>query len=172
MTHRGNIRMKHWINYAAIAALICICSAQARGQEKPPRPVSVYTMQNLSFGAFYQGINGGTVTVDYDGMRIATGDVILAGLGYAFYSAIFEIESEPGYLITIMNGPGATLTGSNGGSMILQIGEASTGNPFIATNGSPARTEVKIGGTLVVGPPGANPPGNYSGSFYITFIQE
>ncbi|TWV93657.1 DUF4402 domain-containing protein [Chitinophaga pinensis] len=52
------------------------------------------------------------------------------------------------------------------------MGTASTGTPFIATATSPARTIVRIGGTLTVGPPPANPAGNYSGVFQVTFIQE
>ncbi len=155
-----------------MTVLLCGNFPKSSAQEKPPVPVSIYTLQNLSFGAFYQSINGGTVEVDYNGLRVATGDVILAGMGYAFYPAIFEVESEPGCIIHIVHGTYVTLTGSNGGSMTMQIGEADTGSPFIATSGSPARTEVRIGGTLIVGSPGANPPGNYSGSFDITFIQE
>ncbi|WP_409994888.1 DUF4402 domain-containing protein [Chitinophaga pinensis] len=42
----------------------------------------------------------------------------------------------------------------------------------MATATSPARTIVRIGGTLTVGPPPANPAGNYSGVFQVTFIQE
>jgi hypothetical protein len=159
------------VKMPGILAILCL-PFFAVAQEKPPRPISVYTAQNLSFGAFYQGITGGTVEIDYNGVRYSTGDVILAGLGYTFYAAIFEVEAEPGYLVNILNGPDATLSGSNGGSMILHVGNASTGNPFIVTSIPPGRTQVRIGGILTVGNPGANPPGNYSGSFSITFIQE
>ncbi len=95
-----------------------------------------------------------------------------ANLGYPFSPAIFEIDANPGTLISIMNGPDVTLTGSNGGFLSLHIGTSSTGTPFIATATSPARTIVRIGGTLTVGPPLANPSGNYSGVFQVTFIQE
>jgi hypothetical protein len=152
--------------------LLCSTFFPVAGQEKPPRPISVQTAQNLSFGAFFHGITGGTVIIDYDGIRSTTGDIILANLGYTYYPAIVEIDAEPGYLVHIMNGPDVSLSGSNGGSVTLHPGEASTGNSFICTAVPPGRTEVRIGGTLIVSNPGANPSGNYSGIFQVTFIQE
>lgn len=146
----------------------------ARAQEPPPRPISVYVnpAQGLIFGAFFQGITGGTVILYPDGSRSVTGTIVQANLGYPFSPAIFEVDANPGTLISIMNGPDVTLTGSNGGFLSLHIGTASTGSPFIATATTPARTIVRIGGTLTVGPPPANPAGNYSGVFQVTFIQE
>jgi hypothetical protein len=143
---------------------------QAVAQQKPPRPISVVVnpLDALKFGAFYQGISGGTVTVSETGSRSVSGDVIQLNMGSSFTPAIFEVQALPGTLIHIVNGPNATLTGP-GGSMTLTIGTASTGPSFITTLNS---TYVKIGGTLLVKSPSANPPGNYSGTFTVTFIQE
>lgn len=154
-------------------ALVAILQ-QAKAQVKPPRPIAVYVnlAQGLSFGAFYQGVSGGNVIIYANGSRSVSGDIIQANMGYSFSSAIFEVEALPGTLISILNGPDVTLAGSNGGLMTLQIGAASTGTSFIATVGAPSTTQVKIGGTLIVGNPLANPPGAYSGSFSVTFIQE
>ncbi|MGE5393338.1 MAG: DUF4402 domain-containing protein, partial [Candidatus Saccharibacteria bacterium] len=68
-----------------------------------------------------------------------------------------------------LNGPDALLTGSNGGTLTLKIGDSSTRSPFITRS---QYTDVFIGGTLIVGPLTANPAGAYSGTFQVTFIQE
>ncbi|MBO9730340.1 MAG: DUF4402 domain-containing protein [Chitinophaga sp.] len=146
----------------------------AAAQEPPPRPIAVYVnpAQGLIFGAFFQGMSGGTVIIYPDGSRSVTGSVVQANLGYPFSPAIFEVEANRGTLISILNGPDVILTGSNGGTISLHIGSASTGSSFICTATPPARNLVKIGGTLTVGSPLSNPSGNYSGIFTVTFIQE
>lgn len=143
-------------------------------QEPPPRPIAIYVnpAQGLIFGAFFQGIAGGSVILYPDGSRSVTGDIIQANLGIPFSPAIFEVEANRGTLISILNGPDVLLTGSNGGTMQLHIGTASTGSSFISSTQAPARTQVRIGGTLTVGNKLANPAGVYSGSFNVTFIQE
>jgi len=141
--------------------------------ENPPRPVVVYVnpAQGLIFGAFYQGSSGGTVIIYPDGSRSTTGSVIQTSQGFSFSPAIFEVDAEPGTLVTIVNGPDVTLSGSNGGSISLHIGNADPVSPFIARAISPGRTQIRIGGTLTLISPLANPPGNYSGTFSVTFIQ-
>jgi len=147
---------------------------KVKAQEPPPRPISVYVnpAQGLIFGAFFQGISGGSVILYPDGSRSVTGDIVQANLGIPFSPAIFEVDANPGTVVSILNGPDVILTGSNGGSIRLHIGTASTGSPFITTARPPSRTEVRIGGTLTVGSALANPSGTYSGSFSVTFIQE
>ena len=154
--------------------LLLHVTQSARAQEPPPRPISVYVnpAQGLIFGAFFQGVTGGTVTVHPDGSRTVSGSIVQANLGFPFSPAIFEVDANPGTLISIMNGSDVVLSGSNGGTLSLHIGPANTGTPFIATAISPSRTLVRIGGTLTVGSPPANPAGNYSGLFSVTFIQE
>lgn len=153
--------------------LICsICLyIPAFAQEQPPKPivVTVSTLQHLSFGTFIQSGASGTVTVDYTGSRTATGSVILPGMFSIVTPALFQVSALPGTLITLVNGTASTLTGSNGGSLILNLGQSNTGSPFITTGSS---TDVFIGGTLTVGPTGANPAGIYNGTFTVTFIQQ
>lgn len=145
-----------------------------QGQEQPPRPlaVTVSLSQNLNFGAFYHGNIGGTVIIYNDGSRSSSGDIVLLTMGYTFSTGLYDVVANPGTLVSILNGPNAILTGSNGGSMILQIGESDPGSPFIITTPPPAATQVRIGGTLNVGNPITNPPGNYGGTFDVTFVQE
>lgn len=140
----------------------------------PPDParISAYTLQNLRFGAFTQGAIGGTITVSSTGVRTATGDVVLLNMGVLYSEAIFEVEGILGTVISINNGPNATLTGSNGGSMSMTIGNSNPVSPITILSQPPARTQINIGGVLNVGNPAANPPGTYTGTFYITFNQE
>jgi len=143
-------------------------------QEKPPRPMAIYvsTVQHLNFGDIILGPTGGTVTVHSDGTRTSTGDIVLGNFGSSYSPALIEVEANRGTLITILNGPDATLTGSNGGTMTMHIGLSYPTSPFVTTYNYPARTLVYIGGTLTVGTSSANPEGAYSGSFMVTFIQE
>ena len=131
--------------------------------------ISITKVQNLSFGAFSQGNAGGTITVSNSGERSATGAVIPLNLGIQYFQAAFDVEAPAGTIISISNGADATLRGSKGGSMPLQIGNSDVGSPFITT--ASGKTRVNIGGTLSVGSPSANPPDAYSGSFYITLTK-
>jgi hypothetical protein len=154
--------------------LLFIFQSPVLAQEDPPRPISVYVYpaQGLSFGALSPGASGGSVIVYPDGSRSATGDVILLNMGYTFSAALFGIEANPGTLISVLNGLDATLTGSNGGTMTLQLGSSDPLSPFVCTLPRPGRNLVRIGGTLIVDSPLASPAGSYSGSFNVTFFQE
>jgi len=158
-----------WCEFAAGIFCIgfCISSVPAFTQIS-----SVNCVQNLSFGAFSQGSMGGTISVSADGYRSATGSIVPLNLGVNYFQAIFEIEAPEGTIISIMNGGNSTLLGSNGGSMTLQIGDADPASPFAITIPPPGKTRINVGGTLTVGNPAQNPPGNYNGTFFITFNNE
>lgn len=155
-------------------ALFLLYGLTVQAQPPPPRPINVFInpAQGLIFGAFFQGVTGGTVILFPDGSRSATGDLVLANLGVPFSPAIYEIDANAGTLISILNGPDVMLTGSNGGSIRLHIGNSSPASPFITTAIPPGRTQVRIGGTLIVGSPLANPSGSYNGTYSVTFIQQ
>ena len=168
---------KFLVKYLFVNALVfttIFSYAQTPTDSLPGDPggLYVYTIQNLAFGAFYHGNTGGTLMLAGDGSRSATGDVVLLNLGITYFNAIFEIEAPPGTIVSILNGPDATLTGSSGGSMLLSIGSSSPAAPFSTVLSPPSRTQVNIGGTLTIGNNAASPPGSYTGTFYITFNHE
>jgi hypothetical protein len=134
--------------------------------------LSVYTIQNMSFGAFHPGNNGGTISISSTGDRTVTNDVVALNLGVSYFQAMFEIEAPEGTIISILNGPAVTLNGSNGGTMSLQLGAASPASPFNISIAPPGRTQLSVGGTLTVGNATSTPAGSYSGTFTITFNQE
>jgi hypothetical protein len=157
---------------ASLVLLLFALSLDGLAQEPPPRPVDVTVVQNLGFGAFAQGAAGGTVTVNSGGLRSSSGDIILLNLGFLFNAASYRLVGNAGTVISILNGPDVTLPGSNGGSMTLHIGASDPASPFVLTTVPPAFTIMNVGGILTVGNPGSNPPGNYSGTFDVTLIQE
>ena len=129
---------------------------------KPPRPMSVSSVQSLNFGTISVGNDGGTVTIDQFGGRTASGQVF--PLGSATSPATFYIDVEPGTPISLATTFDTSLSDGNGHSITLHIED----NIFIATGVQ--KTLLSIGGTLTIG--AATPPGNYVGSFFITFVQE
>jgi len=172
---RNKIKILNIISLRIVIAglLLLMPLIVASGQEPPPRPISVtVTSQGLCFGTFTQGAAGGTVTVTAAGSRSSTGDVILLNLTPVHTAAMYEIVGNPGTLISLLNGPDVFLPGSNGGSLQLTIGGSEPVSPFVITTVPPVATIMYVGGTLTVGNPGLNPPGSFSGTFNITFIQE
>jgi hypothetical protein len=172
--------MKKWQNIIKILMIITLLSksllsfAQVPTDSLPgdPGAISVYTVQNMSFGAFSPGATGGTVAITKMGARIATGSIVPLNLGTSYFQAIFDFEGPENSIISIMNGPNATLTGSNGGTMSLRLDDSNPTSPFNMIAQPPNRTSVSIGGTLSVGNSATTPAGSYSGTFYITFNVE
>lgn len=174
MTNRSRNTESNRMLIWAFSLLFCFIFLHNKlsAQEDPPRPMILNTFQNLSFGAFITGYSGGTVIIYPDGTRSVTGDILPVFQGYQHHPAIFEVEANPGVVISIINGPDITLFGNNGGTLTLHIGESIPASPFVNTTSPPFRTQVRIGGTLQVGNMLDNPSGEYSGTFSITFIQE
>jgi len=144
----------------------------------PARTVTVRSTQAINFGAFClvnNGSSGGTVTVDWQGNRTATGQVMLLNSGPAPQAAIFEINLCQGRLVVI-NYPATTmLTGSNGGSVKMTIGpteKGPSGSAFQVNTNCNFITQLRVGGTLTINSNSANPAGDYSGNFSITFTQQ
>ncbi len=168
--YRVPIKPAHFfVQVLLVLSLLSTLSAQ----EPPPRPIVVtVTAQTLSFGAFTHGAGGGTVTISSTGTRSSTGDVILLSLGYTFSTTLYEIVANPGTVISLLNGPDVVLSGSNGGSITLAIGSSDPVSPFVTTAIPPSPNYLNVGGTVTIGNSASNPPGSYSGTYNITFIQE
>jgi hypothetical protein len=155
-----------------IVPMFFLLAPGLRAQELPPRPISVQFGQNLCFGALSVGGTGGTVSISTNGIRTATGNIVLFNQGYVYNPALFYVIGNPGTIIHVLNGPDAVLTGNHGGTLSVHLGSTSPGDPIILQQNYPTPTLVYLGGTLTVGSPLANPAGDYIGSFSLMFIQE
>jgi len=166
------------IEYTGIILLtlfaISALSADLNAQEPPPRPIRITaTGQGLSFGAFYQGVAGGTVIVAPNSGRTSTGSIVLLNMGSTVSAALFEVHAHPGTIIAVLNNNPYTITGGTpAGSMILNITSTNPASPFVSTVKFSDPIWLYVGGTLTVGNPAANPPGNYTGNFNITLVRE
>lgn len=171
--------MKKAIIYLFINFLL-ISSLEVSGQTPPslPERTGILTVtQTLHFGdlTLKTGASSGTVTVDYNGSRTATGDVILLNMGNTAKPAIFQFKLCPGRTVIITYSPTVYLTGSNGGSILLHIGPTScgiSGAQFTSNKGCDDTHYVNVGGTIDISPISSNPAGLYTGSFDLTFNQQ
>ena len=154
-----------------LVLLFIILSREAIAQEPPPRPITVtWTNQNLSFGAFYQGAAGGSVTITSAGSRSASGDIVLLSFG-VFSATIFEVTGNPGTVISYLK-PTSNLIDGSGHSLTIEISDTDPDSPFVLTVNYPTPTQIHVGGILTVGNQATNPPGIYTGTFDMTFVQE
>ena len=140
----------------------------------PQRTNTLRATQPIHFGSFcITGISGGTVTVGSDGIRSATGDILLLNIPPFAQPAIFEIKlSQSPTVCFNFESPYILLTGSSG-SLGLNLGPTDKGpdgacftlnpNPLIVTL-------LKVGGTLTI--TGSQSPGHYSGNFALKFTKQ
>ena len=136
----------------------------------PPRTITVQATQPIDFGSFV--VTGpGTITVDHNGGRSATGGVIIIP-GSIPKPAIFDIKLCQGRNVTITYDP-TTIISYLGNNLTLNIGPTQhgiSGSTFPITGDCNFITTLRVGGTLEV--PGGSAVGIYSGSFSMTFKQE
>jgi hypothetical protein len=116
--------------------------------------------------------SNGTVSVGWNGSRTSTGGITFLA-GDSPMPAIYEIKLCQGRNVTINFAFRTTLSGSNGGTLILDIGPSENGGnnaSFPTNNDCNFITPLRLGGTLNV--PVNAIPGIYTGSIDITFNQE
>lgn len=137
----------------------------------PQRTITVVATQPIDFGMFVVTGNG-TITVNYDGTRSATGGVIVLPSS-TVQPAIFDIKLCQGREVTIIYDPFVYINGDNGGSLKLNVGDTEkgpSGSQFPVNNNCNFITTLRVGGTLEVS--GGSPIGIYTGSFSIDFTQQ
>ena len=153
-----------------VVLLLCFNFSSAQ-PDLPSRSNSLIATQPIYFGSFcITGGNGGTVTIDADGIRSAIGDITLLNVPPFAQPAIFEMKLCPSHTVFFnFETPYIMLTGSSG-SIALTIGPTDKGpdNSCFTTNPNcNIATFLRVGGTLTV--TGSSPPGLYSGYFAIRF---
>lgn len=128
--------------------------------------IAITNTQDLNFGIFCQTDDiGGTVTVSNTGTRSATGNITFIGQTFSYAAFTITTDSINQFSLQI-DKPAISLSGSNGGSMLLQIGTSNPEFPSLVI-GSPAI--VYIGGTLTLGTRSESPSGMYGGNYLLYF---
>ncbi len=146
---------------------------QEAAYSSPPNQMEVRVTQPLSFGSFSPGFSGGDIIVSPYGNRTVTGTIV-AFPDMTPLPARFEVRLIPNRIVHIVLPTDATLTHTEGkGKMtVTNFTTDKPGNTFITTSGNPFINPVHIGATLKVQNSTVNPPGNYRGTFTVTFVQE
>jgi len=138
----------------------------------PQRSLTIAATQHLDFGKFYDSGSGGTISVSWQGVRTTTGGIV--GPASSIVSpALIELKLCQGRSITITYPPTATLYGSRGGSVTLDVGPTEKGGNgaiFPTEKNCNFITVLRVGGTLHI--PTNTITGNYTGNFEISFDQQ
>ena len=162
-------------NIFSAVVFFCLFSAQVHAQSPfpPPGQLQVYATQELAFGAFFTGSSGGTVTLSPQGSRSVTGTVTGLALDNGS-AAVFDLRLIPGRIVHIVLPASAQLVRIGGGETmtITNFTTDKPGNQLVTAASHPFINPVQVGATLNVQHSAANPSGEYTGSFNVTFIQE
>lgn len=156
-TIKGNANLC-WRKYFFLTLFAVLWAGNLQAQN----PVSITILQDVNFGAFAVSGSGGTITVSSEGVRSATGGVVL--LGNDYYAGLFRVEAPNGSYLNLTGGIPATLNGSSGGQMDVELDETYPAFPF---NTIAPFHDFQFGASLTVGTVGETPPGVYNGSFEI-----
>ncbi|MDR5590213.1 DUF4402 domain-containing protein [Christiangramia sp. SM2212] len=160
--------------------LALIISGDLSAQENPPIPtnVEVNPVNVMNFGSFLVNADGGTLSMDYNSIRTPGAGVMLMNSGEPAAAAIFDVYANPGTILRVSHSSPFMLSGTGGGTITLNLdsflanGEEILDGFFITTENAEIPNTVFIGGTLTMGQSEASPPGRYSGTITLTFIQE
>lgn len=137
-------------------------------------PDRINRIQGLNFGTFTIIPPGdGSVTVDQDGRRSSSGNIVLLPSPPVSHPAIFEVRLIPGRHVTFTYPEKIVLTGSGGEALVLIPGLTDRGdNPMRSVPGGVAETvfQIRLGGTLFI--PANITPGLFSGRFEVSLHQE
>lgn len=132
----------------------------------------MFVIQNMAFGAFYPTSGTATINISPTGVRTISGGAISVG-AFNYCQTIVSFTARKGKANTLVHitYDATTYLYSGTHSMKVNIGPSDKPNDTYTT--LPNQTvNIKIGGTLTINNITLNPPGNYSGSFLITIIQE
>ena len=174
-----NISHRHTA-FSILMILASVFSCELKAQENPPIPtnVEVNPVNVMNFGSFLVDNDGGTLSLDYNSVRTPGAGVMLMNSGEPAAAAIFDVYANPGTILRISHDSPFMLTGTGGGTIKLSLDSfLANGNEiidgfFITKENADIPNTVFIGGTLTIGQSEASPPGRYSGTITVTFIQE
>jgi hypothetical protein len=134
--------------------------------------VDVVTLRHPSFGSFYCGSGGGSITIETDGTRTAEGDVILMSSGMATAPAVFEVRCEPYTMVQMFRDEEFFLRGSNGDLLRVTILSTVPAFPVTTPSNSGQGFTVTASVRLNLDPGQTLSSGTYVGMFQTTWVTE
>lgn len=145
-------------------------STQESGRQEKFR-ASIVVLSPFRFGAFYPGALGGTVNLSYEGLRTATGSVVLLPPGIVG-PAVLQLRTASNSMVHIHYDKRLHLKSSYGAFIVMWPGELSLGNPFVSPPNSESGFLVTLGGLLELDGGNHNPPGEYCGTIHFVVVVE
>ena len=138
-------------------------SAQAMVSVKIVRPLNIKTVSDMSFGNVSTSDTSGTVEVQQDGQRIATGGVLLE-IGGPSTPAAFTVNGQPNGRFVVELPKTVNMTDDQGDTMTVDNLTSSTGTSIMFDKNG--KQELKIGAKLHVN--SYQKVGYYTGSLNVT----
>ena len=161
-----------------LAAPLALVAAPVVAQIAPPanapaevvivRPLSLVKVQDLDFGTVSSGALGGTISIEAGGdqpdpnPRSTTGDVVAAG-GTPHAATFYTYGGPRQYLYVRRREAVIQLSRIGGGGVPMTITGLKLNGPVDRYLNAEGFLELRVGGTLLVGP--AQATGSYKGSF-------
>jgi hypothetical protein len=169
-----------------LTVILPVGMGQVNAPVLPQKTLSVNKIQDLCFGSVsidYTVGGSGTVTIDPSGNRSRSGNAfLLSGVGEAPQQGALSFKLCPGRVVTVNWSPAIYLNHTSSSASILlnihqvRIGTTlltSSGQSFASNKGCNEDHLVEVGGIITLsGNQSNNPPGQYSGDFYITLAQQ
>lgn len=124
---------------------------------------------SLNFGRFSPETSGGEIRLTPDGVRVATGSVVLSG--GAFNPAIFYLTGQQQSTVTISlpSAPAVLINAATGKTMEVYNWESNPPGGLGAGVLTQGWLNLNLGATLKVGSVIDNPVGIYTGTYVVTF---
>ena len=135
-------------------------------------PVDVFMLRHPSFGSFYCGGNGGSITIELDGTCSAEGDIVLMNAGVAVAPAVFEIKCTPFTMIQLFRDSYFMMRSNEGSVLRARIVATNPAFPFVSPANAAQGFTVTASVRLELEPGQTLSPGAYTGAFQTTWITE
>lgn len=134
--------------------------------------VSINTLADLAFGAFYPGRAGGIVEVSKDGIRSSSGSVVLIGSDMPVSAAVYEIRSPGFTMIHLMFDDQIILRGPGSEQLICTPIVNGQNTTIVSPSNAARGFTLTMGARLIVEGAGQSPPGDYSGVINVFLVVE
>lgn len=135
-------------------------------------PVDVFMLRHPSFGSFYCGSNGGSITIELDGTSHAEGDIVIMNAGVAVAPAVFEIRCAPFTMIQLFRDSYFMMRSNEGSVLRARIVSTNPTFPLVSPANAAQGFTVTASVRLELEPGQTLSPGAYTGVFQTTWVTE